>query len=215
MRALLAGDAEAREAEARARGGADAQRCARALRAALGLEALDRAWLKARPLLGTTLADAIDEAGGIVEKAAAEDDAVDADAPPVPGEIKAVEKRMSMALKSRSRTVWTQTMAVDRIVPLDQLDAPPAEGVVARRRARRRRRRRAAAAAAEERALARRRQVEHVRPPAATLGRLGGPAAPDAGGRHIRARRRLVPARRVAAHHRRRGGVVAHAAKAD
>ena len=35
---------------------------------------------------------------------------------------------MSMALKSRSRTVWTQTMAVDRIVPLDQLDAPPAEG---------------------------------------------------------------------------------------
>ena len=76
----------------------------RALRAALGPEAFDRAWLKARPLLGTPLADAIDEAGGIVEKAAAEDDAVDADAPPVPGEIKAVEKRMSMALKSRSRT---------------------------------------------------------------------------------------------------------------
>ena len=128
VRALLAGDADAREAEARARGGADAQRCARALRAALGAEAFDRAWLKARPLLGSPLADAIDEAGGIVEKAAAEDDAVDADAPPVPGEIKAVEKRMSMALKSRSRTVWTQTMAVDRIVPLDQLDAPPAEG---------------------------------------------------------------------------------------
>jgi len=128
VRALLAGDAEVRAAEARARGGADAQRCARALRAALGPEAFDRAWLKARPLLGTTLADAIDEAGGIVEKAAAEDDAVDADAPPVPGAIRAVEKRMSMALKSRSRTVWTQTMAVDRIVPLDQLDAPPAEG---------------------------------------------------------------------------------------
>ena len=93
---------------------------------ALGPEAFDRAWLKARPLLGTPLADAIDEAGGIVEKAAAEDDAVDADAwaavaPVHRGEIRAVEKRMSMALKSRSRTVWTQTMAVDRIVPLDQL----------------------------------------------------------------------------------------------